>query len=84
MSAPPVLVPLTSRLPLRRDGPLLPSPLRALPVAGGIAGVALAGLATEYVLRAAAVHVIETLIRRPAPKRAVVTEVTVIERFRRD
>lgn len=83
MSAPRALIPATPKLPMLSRQ--LPVPLlQALPIAGRIAGTALAGLATEYILRAAAVRLLETLAPRARSSRAVITEVTVIERFRHD
>ncbi len=60
-------------------------PARILPLAARVATVTLVGFATEHLLRAAANHALASFGRR-VPSRAVhavVTEVTVVERFRR-
>jgi hypothetical protein len=61
-------------------------PARILPLATSVATVALVGLAAEHLLRGAANRALASFGRGNASRavRAVVTEITVVERFRRD
>lgn len=85
MALPRTLVPAPSRLPARLPSPMALFPARALPVATRVATLALAGLAAEHLLRLAANRAIESVGRGATDRsvKAVVTEITVVERFRR-
>lgn len=86
MALPRTLVPAPSRLPARLSSPMALLPARALPLATRVATVALAGLAAEHLLRLAANRAIDSFGRGAADRtvKAIVTEITVVERFRRD
>jgi len=86
MAAPRALVPASSRWLTRPTTPLALLPARALPLAAHAVTVTLIGLAAEHLIRAAANHALVSLGRARSQQavRAVVTEITVVERFRRD
>lgn len=86
MALPRALAPAPSRVPARPPSPRALVPARALPVVARAATATLAGLAIEHLVRIAANRALESF--RPARDgrtvTAVVTEITVVERFRRD
>lgn len=84
MAVPRALLPAAPRTLERSRRPVSLLRSGALPVMASVATVTLVGLAAEQLLRAAASRLVDTLpmarVRRNATE--VVTEITVIERFR--
>ncbi|MGE0227425.1 MAG: hypothetical protein AB7I38_04255 [Dehalococcoidia bacterium] len=85
MAVPRALVPAAPRAIERSRRPISLLRPRALPVVVSVATVTLVGLAAEQLLRAGAMRLVDALPMTRVKRRAtaVVTEITVIERFRR-
>ncbi len=86
MAIPRALVPTSPRSLARPSVAAGLLPARILPLATSVATVTLVGLAAEHLLRGAANRALASVGRGGANRavRAVVTEITVVERFRRD